>query len=177
MCASPCVACVQYALLVCACFLFCFWRNPMALMALAFSVLAALCWMDSFAAALDKQCQKVVRKLSPTLAVKLRNASNAAGRAHATPPGGRRSRVVVRICGVERRLVQGGATALAALLLWATGALMTLTWALLLGFGLSFAHVALRSPNLKARLSSVGSEFRAVWRGYSFDQPDGAHQL
>ena len=31
----------------------------------------------------------------------------------------------------------------------------------------TLAHASLRSPNLKARLSSYREEFRAVWRGYS----------
>ena len=46
-------------------------------------------------------------------------------------------------------------------------AVSTVLWALGMFAVGTLAHASLRSPNLKARLSSCREEFRAVWRGYS----------
>jgi hypothetical protein len=54
-----------------------------------------------------------------------------------------------------------------ALLIYTTGALRTVFGTLALACLLVLLHATFRSPNLKARLSSVNEEFRAVWRGYN----------
>jgi hypothetical protein len=51
--------------------------------------------------------------------------------------------------------------------MYATGALRTVFSTLALSCALVLLHATFRSPNLKARLSSVNEEFRAVWRGYN----------
>ena len=53
------------------------------------------------------------------------------------------------------------------LLMYSTGALRTVFSTLALSCALVLLHATFRSPNLKARLSSVNEEFRAVWRGYN----------
>ena len=53
------------------------------------------------------------------------------------------------------------------LLIYTTGALRTVFGTLALACTLVLLHATFRSPNLKARLSSVNEEFRAVWRGYN----------
>ena len=56
---------------------------------------------------------------------------------------------------------------LSGVTLYRTRALSTLSWALGVFAVGTLGHASLRSPNLKARLSSYREEFRAVWRGYS----------
>lgn len=51
--------------------------------------------------------------------------------------------------------------------MFVTGALRTIFNTTALALGLILLHATFRSPNLKARLSSVNEEFRAVWRGYN----------
>ena len=51
--------------------------------------------------------------------------------------------------------------------MYATGALRTVFSTLALSCALVLLHATFRSPTLKARLSSVNEEFRAVWRGYN----------
>jgi hypothetical protein len=52
-------------------------------------------------------------------------------------------------------------------MMYVTGALRTVFGTLALAAALVLLHATFRSPNLKARLSSVNEEFRAVWRGYN----------
>mmetsp|Transcript_2893 Transcript_2893/g.9820 ORF Transcript_2893/g.9820 Transcript_2893/m.9820 type:complete len:95 (+) Transcript_2893:489-773(+) len=82
------------------------------------------------------------------------------------PPGSRRTGTLY-ICGYPRPYVVIGLAAVSVVLVYYTRAIFTVTLALLSGVALTVAHASLRSPNLKARLSSYREEFRAVWRGYS----------
>lgn len=80
-------------------------------------------------------------------------------------PYGRTKKVYM--CGFQRSHAVAVMTLASGVMLWRTRALSTLSWA----FGVfavgTLVHASLRSPNLKARLSSYREEFRAVWRGYS----------
>lgn len=73
----------------------------------------------------------------------------------------------MHICGFQRSHVVSVLALASGLLLWNTRALYTLSWAAGVFAVGTLAHASLRSPNLKARLSSYREEFRAVWRGYS----------
>jgi len=50
-----------------------------------------------------------------------------------------------------------------------TSSLFVLLIGIFMGLALVLVHATFRSPNLKARLSSFREEFRAVWRGYSYE--------
>jgi hypothetical protein len=82
-----------------------------------------------------------------------------------TRPYGRTKKV--HICGFQRSHVVWCLALVSGVMLWRTRALWTLLWAGGVFAGGTLAHAGLRSPNLKARLSSYREEFRAVWRGYS----------
>jgi hypothetical protein len=73
---------------------------------------------------------------------------------------------------VQRRLARlqradARATRGAGLMIYFTGAVRTILRTSVLAGALVLLHATFRSPNLKARLSSVNEEFRAVWRGYN----------
>ena len=51
--------------------------------------------------------------------------------------------------------------------MYLTSAVRTVFGTLAVSLALCIVHATFRSPNLKARLSSVNEEFRAVWRGYN----------
>ena len=139
----------NYAAVIAFAFAFMFWRNPWALVALGLVAIAALCYVDTFAAALSERLVRLAKKVSPPLAAKMRSRGGNAP--PAAPGASRRRGQPVRICGVDRALVAGGASLVSALALWATDALTTLAWAVFMGLGFSLAHASLRAPNLKAR--------------------------
>ena len=74
---------------------------------------------------------------------------------------------VVHICGFQRLHVVAFLCVLSFFMLRSSRAVSTVLWALGMFAVGTLAHASLRSPNLKARLSSYREEFRAVWRGYS----------
>ena len=72
----------------------------------------------------------------------------------------------VRILAAPRAAVVIALEAAGALLLLLRAwVLLRIALAAAGGAALVAAHAALRSPNLKARLSSAREEFQAVWRG------------
>jgi hypothetical protein len=73
----------------------------------------------------------------------------------------------VHICGFQRSHVVAFLCVLSFFMLRSSRAVSTVVWALGMFSVGTLGHASLRSPNLKARLSSYREEFRAVWRGYS----------
>ena len=151
--------CILVAVLVLA-----FLRRPFAFLAVGAAALTTLCWNDSFAHAASERMVVLLRRVHPPLAAALRNPTSAS-----SSHGGRsisRSKTVY-LFGQDRVHVLAGLYLLSFLLIWLTSALRTVANALALAGLLVLAHATFRSPNLKARLSSVNEEFRAVWRGYN----------
>eukprot|EP00899_Mesostigma_viride_P006140 jgi/Mesvir1/15527/Mv03178-RA.1 len=148
----------NYFILVLLCFAAAFIRNPPAIVAVAFSALAVLCFNDTFAASLSERVTRLVRQVHPPLAARMRAPQQAiVGRPRQKP---------VHICGQPRAVVAGSLCALSALLMWWTGAVISIVGAAFVSAALTVGHATFRSPNLKARLGSFREEFRAVWRGY-----------
>jgi len=145
-------------------FVVAFFRNPYALFATAISCFSLLCTNDSFAQTLSERVTKAVRRTYPPAAAWMRRSAAGTSQAPSRPYGRTK---VVHICGFQRMYVVAGLLALSGLLLWRTRAVYTVGGALGVFFAGTLLHAGLRSPNLKARLSSYREEFRAVWRGYS----------
>lgn len=143
-------------------FVVAFFRNPYALFATAMACFSFLCTNDSFAQALSEKVTRAVRRTHPPLAAWMRR--NASSTAPSRPYA--RSKTV-HICGFQRAYVVAVLLFLSTFLLYRTKALYTVGGALGVFLTGTLLHASLRSPNLKARLSSYREEFRAVWRGYS----------
>eukprot|EP00245_Coleochaete_scutata_P005329 TRINITY_DN18792_c0_g1_i1.p1 TRINITY_DN18792_c0_g1~~TRINITY_DN18792_c0_g1_i1.p1 ORF type:complete len:211 (+),score=29.22 TRINITY_DN18792_c0_g1_i1:246-878(+) len=137
-----------------------FVRNPLALVAVGLAALSTACLNDSFAVSFSERITRIVRRVSPPLAAKLRPSTGSG-------PRGRPTKGTVHILGRDQRLVILLLASVSAVLLYLTSALKTVAGALALGLTLSLLHATFRTPNLKARLNSYREEFRAVWRGFS----------
>jgi hypothetical protein len=118
----------NYLLILCASFLLFLLRNLGALPGAALGVLALLCLNDPFASGLNDRLIKLVRRLHPPTAHRMRSASGA----HSTL-GARRGRGGIKVLGVPRKLFAAGVGGGAALLMYWSGALLTLAWAYLCG--------------------------------------------
>mmetsp|Transcript_4643 Transcript_4643/g.19059 ORF Transcript_4643/g.19059 Transcript_4643/m.19059 type:complete len:212 (-) Transcript_4643:38-673(-) len=151
-----------FALLVLS-FVVAFFRNPFALFACAMSCLSLLCANDSFAQSMSEKITRSVRKYHPPTAAWMRRNANVA----AAPSRPYSKSKVVHICGFQRLHVVAFLCVLSFFMLRSSRAVSTVLWALGMFAVGTLAHASLRSPNLKARLSSYREEFRAVWRGYS----------
>ena len=145
-------------------FVFHFFRNPFALVAVAAACFSLLCANDSFATALSESTTRTVRKVHPPAAAWMRrHVSTQVG-----PTGRAYGRAkTVYVCGVERKKVVAALALASVVMLYRTRAMLTVFWSLFWFLGGVSAHASMRSPNLKARLSSYREEFRAVWRGYA----------
>lgn len=155
----------NYVMLLVACFVFAFVRNPLALLACALLVLGALLCNDSFAQALSDRVTRAVRKAYPPAAAWMRRNQSASSAPGGRPYAGRARTVLV--CGFPRKAVVAGVAGVGVFLAWTTRAASTVMWTLVTDVVLTLLHASLRVPNLKARISSYREEFRAVWRGYS----------
>lgn len=138
-----------------------FARNPLALAAVLLAGISAACLNDSFAISLNDRATKVVRRIHPPLAAKLRPPQSRTGVRGRPLKGG------VTLLGQDRRVVVGALACVCAFLWYRSSALLTVCGAILLGAIFCALHATFRSPNLKARLNSFQEEFRAAWRGYS----------
>lgn len=152
----------NYALGLCVGFVYSFYRNPYALVTLSLGVAAILCANDNFAMAANDRMMRLIRKASPSLAVKLRSMARPAG------PGRIPDRQIY-ICGFRRKTACAALAASSAVLCYLTSAVTTLLWAILWWVGSTVLHASLRTQNLKARMTSAGNDFRAAWAGYSTD--------
>lgn len=137
-----------------------FLRNPLGFLAVIMAVLCVACLNDSFALSLSQKLTRVVRRMSPHLAAKMRPSITPVIRGHSTP------KRVVHICGRNRKMVVICMAAGTGLLWFLTSAFQTLLGAVLIGLTCVMLHATLRTPNLKARLNTYRQEFRAVWRSY-----------
>ncbi|CAL5223586.1 g6122 [Coccomyxa viridis] len=154
----------NYLLLMVLAFAVTFLRKPWALVAIAVCLLGGLCLNDPFATSVSDRILRLLRKVHPPTALRLRARSG--GHSGLGAPGRTRE---VRIAGVKRTVVVGALLGLGVLLLWRTHALLYLAIAVLVGDGAVLLHAVFRAPNLKARMASARQEFRAVWRGYQTD--------
>mmetsp|Transcript_23524 Transcript_23524/g.64852 ORF Transcript_23524/g.64852 Transcript_23524/m.64852 type:complete len:254 (-) Transcript_23524:359-1120(-) len=164
----------SYVLLCVLCAILLLVRSLSTLLALVLLTLAVLCGNDSFAGGFNDKLLRVVRRIHPPSALKLRARASAA-----QPEGSLGS---LRGRGKKRLFIL-------MLPRWAAAAGMLLAGALLLNFRwsireqlvrMSFAwafmllHMTFRSPNLKARFTSARDEFQAVWRDYQMKMSGGA---
>lgn len=158
----------NYAIILLAVLAITFMRNVTALVALATCTFGLLCLNDTFATSLSDKALRLVRKVHPPVAQRIRSLSGGHSGLGAPGKVGRD----VRIAGVKRSFVVFAVLGLGLLLLYRTRALLLLAWAGLIGDGAVLLHASVRSPNLKARLASAREEFRAVWRGYTAQAHD-----
>tara|TARA_B110000977_G_scaffold199179_1_gene285828 strand:+ start:7527 stop:8159 length:633 start_codon:yes stop_codon:yes gene_type:complete len=151
-----------FCVLVLSC-MFSFWRNPWSLIATAIACFSLLLTNDSFAQTFSENATRFVRKYYPPAAAWMRRSAGADG-----VPKRPYARVkVMHVCGFQRQQLVAGLGLVSAWLLWSSNAVSTVAWAFFWFLVFTSAHASLRSPNLKARLSSYREEFRAVWRGAS----------
>lgn len=150
----------NYFLLVVFSYLLSFYRNPGSLAALAVGVVALLCVNDNFAIQTNDKLMRVIRKVYPPLAAKLR--------ALARSVGGRPDKHIY-ICGVKRKVAVIFLSLSTLVMMYVTSAVGSLLWATLVGFGCVLLHASLRTHNLKAKMVNARQEFRSVWREYSTD--------
>lgn len=155
----------NYLILFVTSFLLVLLTNPIALAGVFLCTVGALCMNDPFATSVNDALLKVVRRIHPRTALKLR--AQAGQQEKLAPP--RKSRRRIYVVGAPREAVVAVLALSGAVLLYLTAGVLTLLWAILAAIGLPLLHATLRSPNLKARLASAREEFRAVWRGYQAD--------
>lgn len=153
----------NYVLVLVLSFVACFLRNPLALAAVACTTLGILCLNDPFATALNDGLLRLIKKVHPRTALRLRALTSGQSDGNL---GKRRSKQRIYILWLPANLAIILLCIIGMLLMWRTAALRTGTWALLIGLGLPGLHASFRSPNLKARIASDREEFRAHWRGY-----------
>mmetsp|Transcript_28479 Transcript_28479/g.62692 ORF Transcript_28479/g.62692 Transcript_28479/m.62692 type:complete len:222 (-) Transcript_28479:1791-2456(-) len=156
----------NYAVILIGCFVACFLRNPVALLAIAMVTLGLLCLNDPFATSLNDQLLRLMKKVHTRTALRLRAM---AGQHEGNLGVKRRGKRTLYILWLPRNAAVALVLLLGLFLMWRSRALLTLAWAILFGVGLPLLHASFRSPNLKARLASSREEFRAVWRGYQAD--------
>ncbi|KAL3826036.1 hypothetical protein ACJIZ3_022065 [Penstemon smallii] len=143
-----------------------FLRRPLAIVAALMTALSiaflndSICFF-SFAGAFSEKVTRTVRQLSPHLAAKMRP--------HLTPvirgrPSAKRA---IHICGQPRWVFVLIFSAASFILWFVSCGIITVSWALAVGFLATVIHASFRTPNLKARLNTFREEFRAVWRNYS----------
>lgn len=137
-----------------------FLRNPLALLPIVMTALCLACLNDSFALSLNQKLTKIVRRLSPQLAAKMRPPLTPVIRGRPAP------KRAVHICGQNRKTVVICMAAVAVLMWFLTSAFLTVFGALAVGLTCVILHASLRTPNLKARLNTFREDFRAVWRSY-----------
>ena len=152
----------NYALVLLAALALAAWRNPLGCAAVACALASALLLNDTFAVAFSHALMKAVRRAAPPLAAKIR--LHQAGGALQGGGGGAGQRPRVLVLGQDRMRVAAGAAAFSLLLVWWTGAVYTLAFALGGGLTAVLAHAALRTQNFKARLASSRAEFQAMWQ-------------
>ena len=146
----------NYFLMLLMAYLVNFYRNPLQLLGLLGLAGTLLCLNDNFATLMNDRLMRVIRKISPSTAVKLRSL--------ARPTGGRLDKSLY-ICGFKRKYTVLFLGLLSCWLMYWTSALTSLLWTTLMGVSLIGAHASLRTHNLKAKMASAREEFRAVWRG------------
>ncbi|PKA46105.1 PRA1 family protein A1 [Apostasia shenzhenica] len=138
-----------------------FLRKPFAIIAATLTALSIAFLNDSFAVTFNEKVTRTVRQFSPHLAAKLRPPIAPVLRGR---PSTKRA---IHICG-RPRWVFVLTSSLASCILWFTSCnLLTVLWAIAIGFLATLLHASFRTPNLKARLNTFREEFRAVWRNYS----------
>ncbi|KAL3131240.1 hypothetical protein ABBQ38_000537 [Trebouxia sp. C0009 RCD-2024] len=145
-------------------------RRPTALLGILGLGSGLLCLNDTFATMLSDRLLRSLRKMHPPLAQRIR-ATSGGHNGYGAPPGKRS----VKICGVQRIAVVAVLWTVGLLLFYYRAAYLSLLLAVLVGNTIVMAHVVLKTPNLKTRLTSAREEFRAVWRGYqqpSYDAHD-----
>ncbi|GLI70230.1 hypothetical protein VaNZ11_015079 [Volvox africanus] len=161
----------NYLVILLLSLLCCFLLNPAALASLALAGLGLSCCNDPFATGLNDTLLHSMRKVAPRMVARARAKAGSDGVV------GLHKRRRVYIVLVPRSLVVavlmfGGLAAV-----YRSHALLTLSWALLLGLGLPLLHATFRLPNLKAKIASAREEFRAVWRGYQAELYDYSHSM
>ena len=118
----------NYALVLLAALALAAWRNPLGCAAVACALASALLLNDTFAVAFSHALMKAVRRAAPPLAAKIR--LHQAGGALQGGGGGAGQRPRVLVLGQDRMRVAAGAAAFSLLLVWWTGAVYTLAFAL-----------------------------------------------
>eukprot|EP00884_Botryococcus_braunii_P013790 jgi/Botrbrau1/22411/Bobra.0091s0016.1 len=155
----------NYIILLAVSLIIAFIRRPATLIAVFLILLGTLCLNDTFAASLSDRVLRLIRKVHPPTAMRIRAASGghtglgAPGRASRSP----------RIVGVDRKVVVALLMLAGFFLFYRRRGLLTVLVSLLIGASLVGLHAVFRSPNLKNRINSAREEFRAVWRGYQND--------
>ncbi|XP_042510307.1 PRA1 family protein A1-like [Macadamia integrifolia] len=138
-----------------------FLRRPLAIVAAFLTALSIAFLNDSFAVTFNEKVTRTVRQFSPHLAAKMRPPITPVIRGR---PSAKRS---IHICGRPRWMFVS-IFAIGSCVLWFTSCnLLTVLWAIVIGFLATVLHASFRTPNLKARLNTFREEFRAVWRNYS----------
>mmetsp|Transcript_21657 Transcript_21657/g.47576 ORF Transcript_21657/g.47576 Transcript_21657/m.47576 type:complete len:213 (+) Transcript_21657:277-915(+) len=152
----------NYFIIMVLALLLAFYRNPWALFSIGLMCFAMLCTNDSFATSFSDRVTRLIKKVNPQLAAKLRNAGNSNLN---LAPSRKSSRVSV--LGFPRVYVVLILTTVSLALIYFSSALWTVSFYSGITFGVILSHASMRTPNLKARLASAREEFRAVWRGYN----------
>ncbi|EFJ52938.1 hypothetical protein VOLCADRAFT_115862, partial [Volvox carteri f. nagariensis] len=147
----------NYLVILVLSFIVCFLRNPSALASLALVVLGVSCCNDPFATGLNDTLLHSLRKVAPRLVARARAKAGSDGVV------GLHKRRRVYIVLLPRSLVAVGLVSGGLVAVYWSHALLTLSWAILLGLGLPLLHASFRLPNLKAKIASAREEFRAVW--------------
>ena len=139
----------NYFIYIVGCFVISFFRNPLAFGGVALAGFSTLLLNDSFAHSVSERAVRAARKLHPPLAAAMRTPAAAA------PPGRPfQRRRTVFICGRDRRFVVAGLYLFSGGVLWATRAAQTMALTAGAILGGTLLHASMRSPNLKAKLSS-----------------------
>jgi len=152
----------NYFIIMTLALLLAFYRSPGALFSIGLLCFAMLFTNDSFATSFSDRVTRLIKKVNPQLAAKLRNAGNSNLNLAPTRKTSR-----VSILGFPRLYVALALTTVSLVLIYLSSALWTIGFYSGITFGVILAHASMRTPNLKTRLASAREEFRAVWRGYN----------
>ncbi|GLC55212.1 hypothetical protein PLESTB_000960300 [Pleodorina starrii] len=161
----------NYLVILFLSFIICFLRNPAALASLGLVALGLSCCNDPFATGLNDTLLHALRKVAPRMVARARAKAGSDGVV------GLHKRRRVYIVLLPRSLLVAALLCGGLGAVYASHAVLTLSWAVLLGVGLPLLHAVFRLPNLKAKIASAREEFRAVWRGYQAELYDYSHSL
>lgn len=137
--------------------------RPWSVLPLAWCVMMALATNDTFARSLATQSSKIMRQISPEMAVRMR----ARGMGGFKPGEG--NRIPILIFGVPRNTFLAVGGAMGAVWLWYSGVVSRLLLGVGLGVGLVLLHASFRKQNLKAKFESAKSAFTTAWQEAASD--------
>lgn len=148
----------NYGIVMGSCTGLCLVRNPLGSISLLMLAAGALVFNDTIASRASASIVSGIKSINPQLAAKIR--STPGGHDGQSVPPGRKP--VAKIAGQDRNALGYGLLGVGSVAAWLTSAVGTLLLGAGLGSACILAHAILRSPNLKARITSARRRFDEI---------------